>query len=173
MSPVLNKFNFCIEALLCLILTVSLIGIPHTLMRAPVFANILNPQPASRIIQHDPGNSYGALPLSFELNQGQTNTQVRFLARSGGYVFFLTATEAVMALNNPAAYKKGKENRESRNRTDDKESGESVAQPPRRIVRMKLEGANSDPRIEGLEQLPTTRSEERRVGKECTYRGRL
>ena len=28
--------------------------------------------------------------------------------------------------------------------------------PPRRIVRMKLEGANPDPRIEGLEQLPTT-----------------
>ena len=156
MSPVLNKFDFCIEAFLCFILTVSLIGIPVTLMRTPVFANIPNPHPASRIIQHDPANTYGALPLSFELNQGQTNPQVRFLARSGGYVLFLTATEAVMALHNPAAHKKGKENRESRNGTDDKESGKNVAQPPRRIVRMKLEGANPDPRIEGLEQLPTT-----------------
>src|SRR6185369_13237110 len=68
-------------------------------------------------------------------------------ARSGGYVLFLTPTEAVMALDNPAAHKKGKQNRES---------GESEVKAPRRIVRMKLEGAKSDPRIEGLEQLPTT-----------------
>ena len=43
-----------------------------------------------------------ALPLNFELNQGQTNQRVKFLARSDGYVLFLTATEAVMALDNPA-----------------------------------------------------------------------
>ena len=65
--------------------------------------------------QPDPGGAYGALPLSFELNQGQTNDRVKFLTRSEGYVLFLTATEAVMALDNPTAHKKGKENRESRN----------------------------------------------------------
>ena len=38
----------------------------------------------------------GALPLSFEPNRGQTDRRVRFLSRSGGYVLFLTADEAVM-----------------------------------------------------------------------------
>ncbi|HET7112890.1 MAG TPA: SBBP repeat-containing protein, partial [Pyrinomonadaceae bacterium] len=99
--------------------------------------------------QRDPGDAYGGLPLSFELNQGQTNERVKFLARSEGYVLFLTATEAVMALDNPAAHQKGKENRDSR-------TGDSatLAKPSRRIVRMKLEGANPEPLIEGLEQLP-------------------
>ncbi|HEY5443727.1 MAG TPA: hypothetical protein VIJ87_04500, partial [Pyrinomonadaceae bacterium] len=122
MSPVLNKYNFCIEALLCFVLILSLIGIPTTLT-TPALANSSRLLPTHRVSQSDPG----ALPLSFELNQGQTNERVRFLARSGGYVLFLTPTEAVMALDNPAAHKKGKQNRES---------GESEVKAPRRIVRM-------------------------------------
>src|SRR6266404_2308894 len=35
--------------------------------------------------------------LSFEPNQGQSNSQVRFLARGSGYTLFLTAREAVFA----------------------------------------------------------------------------
>ena len=42
-------------------------------------------------------------PLFFEVNQGQTDPQVRFLARSGGYTLLLTPTEAVLALKGPAA----------------------------------------------------------------------
>ena len=42
--------------------------------------------------------TYGKLPLSFELNQGQTDPQVKFLSRGGGYTLFLTPTEAVLAL---------------------------------------------------------------------------
>jgi hypothetical protein len=85
------------------------------------------------------------LPLNFELNQGQTHRRVKFLARSEGYILFLTATEAVMALDNPAAHRKGKENRDAR---EDKES-----RPPRTIVRLKLRGANPAPQVEGLDQL--------------------
>jgi hypothetical protein len=51
-----------------------------------------------------------------------------------------------MALDNPAAHRKGKENLDVRD--------EEKARPPRSIVRMKLEGANRAPQIEGLEQLP-------------------
>ena len=43
------------------------------------------------------GNSYGRLPLSFETNQGQTDANVRFLARTSGYTLFVTADEAVFA----------------------------------------------------------------------------
>src|SRR5688500_7175453 len=60
-----------------------------------------------------------------------------------------------MALDNPAVHKNGKENRESRSRAHDSESRASGIRP-RPVVPMKLEGANPDPRIEGLEQLATT-----------------
>src|SRR5438093_415074 len=42
--------------------------------------------------------TYGRLPLYFEANQGQTDPQVRFLARGGGHTLFLTPTEAVLVL---------------------------------------------------------------------------
>src|SRR5690349_10548697 len=42
--------------------------------------------------------SYARLPLSFEVNQGQSNKQVKFLSHGRGYTLFLTPTEAVLAL---------------------------------------------------------------------------
>src|ERR1041384_3155961 len=93
-----------------------------------------------------PGAINDSLPLNFELNQGQTHQRVKFLARSDGYVLFLTATEAVMALDNPAAHRRGK---------DDRDSSEPKEKPVRSIVRMKLKGANPAPQIEGLEPLTT------------------
>lgn len=39
--------------------------------------------------------AYGKLPLSFEVNQGQADPQVRFLSRGQGYSLFLTPTEIV------------------------------------------------------------------------------
>jgi len=42
---------------------------------------------------------YGALPLYFEPNQGQTDPSVEFLARAGGYTLYLTSSEAVLAPN--------------------------------------------------------------------------
>ena len=46
--------------------------------------------------------AYGKLPLSFEINQGQTDDQVKYLARGPGYTVFLTPTEAVLALRTEA-----------------------------------------------------------------------
>ena len=47
--------------------------------------------------------TYGKLPLSFEANQGQTDSQVQFLARGGGYTLFLTSREAVLSLHGSKA----------------------------------------------------------------------
>jgi hypothetical protein len=47
--------------------------------------------------------TYGRLPLSFERNDGQTNPEVKFLARGRGYTLFLTSDEAVLALKKPSA----------------------------------------------------------------------
>ena len=42
--------------------------------------------------------AYGKLPLTFELNQGQADQQVKFLSRGKGYNLFLTGTEAALNL---------------------------------------------------------------------------
>jgi len=70
------------------------------------------------------------LPLMFEANRGQTDDQVLYLARAPGYAAFLTATQAVL-------------------------SGSSVQR--RRVLSMRLLGANADAAIEGIEPL-TSRS---------------
>ncbi len=56
------------------------------------------PDPPSKIRLIE---SYGKLPLSFELNQGQTDKEVKFLSRGPGYSLFLTPTEAVLTLAKP------------------------------------------------------------------------
>ena len=47
--------------------------------------------------------TYGKLPLRFEANHGQTNSQVKFLARGSGYTLFLTGDEAVLSLQQAGA----------------------------------------------------------------------
>src|SRR3989442_14540876 len=37
-------------------------------------------------------------PMTFERNEGQTDAEVRFLARGRGYALYLTSTEAVLSL---------------------------------------------------------------------------
>jgi hypothetical protein len=78
--------------------------------------------------------TYSHLPLIFEPNQGQTDPKVRFLARGGGYGLYLTADEAVLALQ-----------RDSRHPAD-----RTAA------VSMKLVGATSTARPAGDVQLPGT-----------------
>src|SRR5258706_5939425 len=43
--------------------------------------------------------AFGKLPMHFELNRGQTDGQVKFLARGSGYTLFLTPGEAVLSLH--------------------------------------------------------------------------
>jgi len=47
--------------------------------------------------------AYSHLPLAFEVNQGQTDPKVKFLARGSGYGLFLTADEAVLRIQSSAS----------------------------------------------------------------------
>src|SRR6185369_13065624 len=49
-----------------------------------------------RIAEH-----FGKLPLSLEINRGQTDQSVKFLSHGPGYDLFLTATEAVLRVQKP------------------------------------------------------------------------
>src|ERR1039458_3732458 len=48
-------------------------------------------------------SAYGKLPISFEVNRGQADGSVQFLARGAGYTLFLTPGEAVLSLHAPLA----------------------------------------------------------------------
>src|SRR5438046_10254124 len=43
--------------------------------------------------------AYGKLPLYFEANKGQTDEQVRFIARGSRSTLFLTTSKAVLVFN--------------------------------------------------------------------------
>ena len=93
---------------------------------------------------------YGNLPLSFEANQGQTDSRVKFLSRGRGYALFLTSEEAVLKLrsltgkgDHPAARKPMPA------RADGKSDSQRSA-----MVRLKLEGANRSAQVRGVEELP-------------------
>lgn len=94
--------------------------------------------------------SYGKLPLSFERNDGQTDAQVKFLARGTGYSLFLTGPgEAVMALRKSQL-------RPAPGAGDLLASATSDTGPgaPSDVLRIKLVGGNPKPQIEGLGALP-------------------
>src|SRR5205807_1100621 len=106
-------------------------------------APILSAPTADQHARLSASEAYGKLPLSFEINEGQTDGQVKFLSRGGSYKLFLTSTEAVLSLEQSrrAGEVRGRE-------------GKRSAGPPNDVLRMKLVAANAHPRIEGHDQLP-------------------
>jgi hypothetical protein len=95
-------------------------------------------------------DSYGKLPLSFEANHGQTDTQVKFLSRIGGYMLFLTGDEAVMALS-----AKKINQAKMAAATHSLNSG-VAATKARSVLRMKLRNANPAAKVTGVDELAGT-----------------
>jgi len=119
--------------LLCLVVTLSAIPRSSTLMAH-------TSSTASHLLSRV--ESYGKLPLGFEINRGQTDAQVKFLSRGSGYTLFLTTSEAILAFSPP-----GRQNSNA-------EEPDLAEPAPDSVVRMKLVGASSSPKVEGLEELP-------------------
>ncbi len=92
-------------------------------------------------------DSYGKLPLQFEANAGQTDEAVRFLSRGSGYNLYLTASEAVLVLGTPNPVGKP-ELPGTRKHRDERAPTQSLT------LRMRLVGAESMPRVSGLDELP-------------------
>ena len=91
--------------------------------------------------------AYGKLPLSFEVNRGQADRQVKFVSRGSGYSLFLTPTETVLAL-----HKLGARNTKHPAEVLSTLTEREAQQTPPTVLRMKFVGANRTPRISGLEQ---------------------
>lgn len=94
--------------------------------------------------------AYGKLPLSFEKNDGQTDQEVSYVAHGAGYELFLTAQEAVLALRPAIASNFSRRDRAAAIRT----LREASRKEPLTAVRMSLDGANRNPAIVGIDELP-------------------
>jgi hypothetical protein len=79
------------------------------------------------------------LPMSFEVNVGQSAREVRYQARGAGYQLFLTANAATLALSNSSR---------ARSRTE--------AKPDEAAIQMRFLGANPNARISGIDQVQET-----------------
>ena len=86
------------------------------------------------------GRSFGQIPLSFTVNQGQADPRVKFLSQGPGYKLSLTSAEAVLTLS-PTATAPQKS-------AVDEPIGSDVS------FKMKLVGSNRKAVVEGLEELP-------------------
>ena len=84
--------------------------------------------------------SYAALPLSFEANQGQTDSQVKYMARGDGYTLFLTANDAVFSLQSRSSQKA--------------KSSQRTQKDSNAVVHMQLQGGNSLAKVSASSQLP-------------------
>src|SRR5260370_3408 len=88
--------------------------------------------------------------MQFDPNAGQTDEPVLFLSRGRGYTLFLTPTQAVLCLRaSVGSSANDKASRQHRRGWAENK----IAQAE---LRMTLLGANAQPRVEGLDQLPGT-----------------
>src|SRR6266481_335719 len=93
--------------------------------------------------------AYGKLPLSFEENAGQTAQQVRYVSHGAGYELFLTPREAVLALRTRVPLDLSPRHRFKTMRA----LREAARARTMTAVRMRLEGANPDAKISGMDKL--------------------
>jgi hypothetical protein len=100
--------------------------------------------------------SYAALPLAFEGNEGQTDPQVKYLARGNGYTLFLTPSDAVFAFRSKSAPDNDRvahgralgvqKTTQPRSRSAEKNSTA--------VMRMKILGGNVQAKVAASGQLP-------------------
>jgi len=97
--------------------------------------------------------NYGKLPMAFEINQGQTDRKVNFLARGQGYSLFLTPGEAVMSLQVSEAKPTSASTKFTHNKTA---AAPSAARPVVHgaVVRTRFVGANPNATVSGIDELP-------------------
>lgn len=96
--------------------------------------------------------SYGSLPLAFEVNQGQTDSRVKFVSRGSGYTLFLTGTEAVLSLRQGSPTKGSKPQARPHQIPVDNSSASRPSQPA--VLRLKMVGASPTSRVVGISELP-------------------
>jgi hypothetical protein len=90
-------------------------------------------------------------PLRFEVNRGQSDAQVRFIARTNDSTLFLTQSEAVLRLPKLEASPEPR----SGGRRARKAKSASLASPSESaVIRLRPLNSNPQPQLKGMDRLP-------------------
>lgn len=99
--------------------------------------------------------SLAALPLAFEANQGQTDPQVKYVARGRGYTVFLTANDTVFAVHSSSL---AVDTRVAPNHgvagTTEPAAERATARARTAAIHLRLDGGNPQSQIIAGNQLP-------------------
>jgi hypothetical protein len=100
--------------------------------------------------------SYAALPLAFEANEGQTDSQVKYLARGNGYTLFLTPSDAVFSFRSTSATANDRagHGRALRVQKTTRTRSRSAERNSTAVVRMKMLGNNVQAKVTASKPLP-------------------
>jgi hypothetical protein len=142
-------------AILALFLSVHMQRRAHSSQPTTGDRTAASTQPAAQLNAVQKENltsAYGALPLAFEANQGQTAPEVRYLAHGQSYQLFLTNQDAVLTLRHPAAAV-------ARSTASASPVAARMRHKPNAavktsVLRMHFDGANPAAEIAGTKQLP-------------------
>lgn len=148
-------YSACILILLSFALSLSIPINRTQAAKNTASRNLSSPSPVSqstassaqddsqRLAEGASREAYGRLPIGFEANQGQTDSQVKFLARGSGYNLFLTPSEAVLVLSKSTARAKRLPiTSETATPTDEKRINA--------VLRMRFLGGNSQSQLIGV-----------------------
>lgn len=98
--------------------------------------------------------SMDALPLAFEKNQGQTDSQVKYMARGNGYTVFLTGNEAVFALQSSSRSTAAPPSRTAGTKQTRVRDISAPAKEQEAAIEMRLVGGNAEPQVVAGSELP-------------------
>lgn len=128
-----NKAKSWRNGLAIIVLTLVIVTLGKSgVWRTPAAAPVLLPGKTLA------NTAYAKLPLIFEANQGQTDSQARFISRGPGYTLFITPSEAIFSLDIP------------RLMTEPDPAAVKLT-----TLHMRLIDANPQARVSGLEKSPT------------------
>ncbi|MGC8722526.1 MAG: SBBP repeat-containing protein [Acidobacteriota bacterium] len=127
----------------CLLLALACLPLLHAIPARASGSTPLSAQAGPRLEK-----AFGAIPLHFEPNRGQSDPRVEYLARGRGFGLYLTRRGATLVLSAPTG-----------------ESARGSRRPPRdtrphvrSTIRISLEGGNAAPALVGLDRLAGTSS---------------
>jgi hypothetical protein len=152
---------FCVLTVFAILAVAALIVVPaaHRGSASNVSEAFLSSQPPSvtSAVRDRIQASYGARPLAFEQNDGQTDAQVKYMARGNGYTLFLTANDAVFSLHSSSA-SGGRSAASRRASWDTKTSSEKhpAKSDSTAVVHMQLVGGNSQAKVAASDVLSGT-----------------
>jgi hypothetical protein len=148
-----RNYVFCVGFILAIAIVCTALIASRT-RRAPAKAADSSQATITPAARRSVQTSFATLPLAFEQNQGQTDAQVKYMARTRGYQLFLTSHDAVFSLRSKSSARAGAGRRGSRMPELNQRGMGNTREGSFSAIRMRLLNGNAAPLIAATDLLP-------------------